>query len=82
MYLRLQDIPWSPWRGRCDNLVKLEPAVADYHIKLARVEAAILAIDPRLWLPPRRYKRNPVFKRQELPRLTMAILREAKYPDS
>jgi hypothetical protein len=62
------------------NLTQLEPLVADYHAKLAAVEAAILALDPQLWLPPRRYKPNPVFARQELPRLTMAILREAKGP--
>jgi hypothetical protein len=58
----------------------LEPMVADYHAKLATVEAAILAIDPQLWLPPRRYKPNPVFARQELPRLVMGILRDAKEP--
>ena len=48
-------------RRICANLAKLEPLVADYHAKLASVEAAILAIDPQLWLPPRRYKPNPVF---------------------
>lgn len=42
----------------CANLAKLEPMVADYHAKLTKVEAAILAIDPQLWLPPRRYKPN------------------------
>ncbi len=55
-------------RRRCRihaNLAKLEPLVADYHAKLAQVEAAIMALDPQLWLPPRRYKRNPVFARQE-----------------
>ena len=58
-------------RRICANLAKLEPMVADYHAKLTKVEAAVLAIDPQLWLPPRRYKPNPVFKRQELPRLVM-----------
>jgi hypothetical protein len=62
-------------RRICANLTKLEPMVADYHAKLATVEAAILAIDPQLWLPPRRYKPNPAFARQELPRLVMGILR-------
>ncbi len=67
-------------RRVCANLAKLEPMVAGYHAKLAEVEAAILAIDPQLWLPPRRYKPNLVFKRQELPRLAMTILRQAREP--
>lgn len=62
-------------RRICTNLAKLEPLVADYHAELASVEAEILRLDPQLWLPPRRYKPNPVFVRQELPRLTLAILR-------
>jgi hypothetical protein len=37
-------------------------------------------LDPQLWLPPSRYKPNPVFARQELPRLTLTILREAREP--
>jgi hypothetical protein len=48
--------------------------------KLAAIEARILALDPQLWLPSRRYKQNPVFAHQELPRLTLAILREAREP--
>ena len=67
-------------RRICANLAKLEPMVTDYHAKLAAVEARILALDPQLWLPPRRYKPNPVFARQELPRITLAILREAREP--
>ena len=67
-------------RRICAKLAKLEPLVADYHAKLATVEAAILAIDPQLWLPPRRYKPNPVFARGELPRLAMAIMRAEGRP--
>jgi len=59
---------------------KVEPMVADYHAKLAKVEPAVLAIDPQLWLPPRRHKPNPVFKRQELSRLVMGVLRKAEEP--
>jgi hypothetical protein len=76
----MPDTALASLRRICANLAKLEPLVADYHAKLAAVDAAILTLDPQLWLPPRRYKPNPVFKRQELPRLTLAILREAKGP--
>ena len=62
------------------QLAKLEPLVAAYHAKLVEVEAAILALDPQLWLPPRRYQPNPHFARNELPRLAIAILREANEP--
>jgi hypothetical protein len=36
------------------QLNKLEPMVAGYRAKLANLEARILALDPQLWLPPRR----------------------------
>lgn len=62
------------------NLRRLEPLVAGYQAKLARLDAQIQELDPRLPLPPRHYKPNPVFARGELPRLVMAILREAKAP--
>lgn len=62
------------------QLAKLEPLVACYHEKLARIEAKIQATDPKLWSPPRRYRSTPYFARQELPRLALAILREAEEP--
>lgn len=62
------------------QLDKLEPQVAAYRAKLAAVNAAIHVLDPELWLPPRRYQPNPIFARQELPRIAMDVLREAKGP--
>jgi hypothetical protein len=67
-------------RRVCANLAKLEPLVAGYRAKLCVIEARMQTLDPQLWLPPRRYKPNPVFARQELPRLTLAVLREAREP--
>ena len=43
-------------------------------------EAAIQRIAPELNLPPRRYRPNPYFKRGELPRLALDIMREAGEP--
>jgi hypothetical protein len=62
------------------QLRKLEPLLADYHAKLVVIEAAIQAIAPELQLHPRRYAPNPHFKRGELPRLAMTIMREAGKP--
>jgi hypothetical protein len=67
-------------RRICAQLRKLEPLLAGYHAKLAEVEAAILALDPQLWLPPRTYKTNGVFARGEFPRLALAIMREEGVP--
>ena len=62
------------------QLNKLEPIVAGYREKLAATEAAIQRIAPELNLPPRRYRPNPYFKRGELPRLALDIMREAGEP--
>lgn len=62
------------------NLRKLEPLLAGYHAKLAEVNAAIQAIDPELWMPPRTYQRGTIFARNELPRLALAVMREAGEP--
>jgi hypothetical protein len=64
------------------QLNRLEPIVADYRAKLAATEAAIQRIAPELNLPPRHYRPNPYFNRGELPRLAMAIMREAAEPVS
>jgi hypothetical protein len=58
----------------------LEPLVADYQAKLARVDAKIQELDPQLWMPPRHYRPNPVFARGELPRIAMSIMREEAAP--
>ena len=61
-------------------LDRLEPMVADYRAKLAGLEAAIQVIAPELQLHPRRYKPNPVFARNELPRLALDVMRQAAGP--
>jgi hypothetical protein len=67
-------------RRICAQLRKFEPLVADYQAKLARIEARMQELDPQLWVPPRHYRPNPVFARGELPRLAMAIMRQANRP--
>ena len=64
------------------QLDKLEPLLAAYHFKLAHVEAQIQALAPELPLPARHrtYRPNPHFMRGELPRVALAILREAGEP--
>jgi hypothetical protein len=66
--------------GIVAQLRKLEPLVADYQAKLARVEARMQELDPQLWMPPRHYRPNPVFARGELPRIALAIMRQANGP--
>jgi hypothetical protein len=59
-----------------------EPLLAAYHFKLAHVEAQIQALAPGLLLPTRHrtYQPNPYLMRGELPRVALAILREAGEP--
>lgn len=68
-------------RGRVHRVLdRLEPLVAGYREKLARLEAEIKAIAPELDLPHRRREPNPDFARGELPRIAMVILRTAPGP--
>jgi hypothetical protein len=64
------------------QLDKLEPMLAAYHFKLAHIKAQIQALAPELPLPARHrtYRPNPYFARGELPRVAMAVLREAGEP--
>ena len=64
------------------QLDELEPLLAAYHITLAPVDAQIPALAPELPLPTRHrtYRPNPHFMRGELPRVALAILREAGEP--
>ena len=62
------------------QLDRYEPLVERLRANLADCNAAIQAMCPDLGLPPRRYKPNPHFARGELPRLTLAILRDAGRP--
>jgi hypothetical protein len=58
----------------------LEPLVADYHTKLAEVNAASHAMDPQLWMRARTYQRNCIFAPGDVPRLALAVMREAGEP--
>lgn len=53
-----------------------------YHFKLAHVDAQIQALAPELPLPTRHRtcQTNPYFVRGELPRVALAVLREASEP--
>lgn len=62
------------------QLDRYEPLVERLRENLADCNAAIQAIRPELPLPPRRYQPNPYFARGELPRLALAIMREAGDP--
>jgi len=62
------------------QLDRYEPLVTRLRASLAETEAGIAAIAPELNLPPRRYAPNPHFARGELPRLALAILRDAGRP--
>ena len=62
------------------QLDKLEPLLAGYQAKLAEVEAGIRAIAPELDIPKRFRNPNPIFRRGELPRLAMDVLRVAEGP--
>jgi hypothetical protein len=62
------------------QLRKLEPLLADYHAKLAEVNTVIHEIDPQLWMQSRTYQRNAIFARGEVPRLALAVMREAGEP--
>ena len=63
------------------NLRKLETLLAGYHAKLAEVNAAIQAIDPQLWMPPRTYQCNAILARGETPRVKVRSRWGREYRD-
>lgn len=68
-------------RQRCHIALKQHAAQMEaYQAKLARIEAAIVAIDPAALIPARTHKPNPVFVRGEMTRLVMDVLRETDRP--
>jgi hypothetical protein len=68
-------------RSRCHfALHQLEMQVEAYAFKPSQIGARIQAIAPELELPPRHRRPKPHFARGELPRLALAILREAGEP--
>ena len=56
-------------------LKQAETLAQDYRIELADLEARIEAIAPDLQMPARPRKPNPIFKRGELARLALTMLR-------
>jgi len=44
------------------------------------IEAAIHDLEPELWIPPPTRRPNPVFKRGEIRRLALEVMREAGEP--
>jgi hypothetical protein len=61
-------------------LKQAETLAQDYRIKLADLEARIQAIAPDLQLPARPRKPTPIFKRGELARLALTMLRTSDRP--
>jgi hypothetical protein len=61
-------------------LDRLEPLIAGYRAKLARVEARIQEIAPELPLSGRRRSPDPHFARGELTRLALDVMRQASEP--
>lgn len=61
-------------------MAKLEPMVAGYHAKLTALEARIQEIAPELRLSPRFHRPDPIFARNEMRRIVLAIMREAAEP--
>ncbi len=62
------------------QLDRYEPLIARLKTALIEAETAIQAVAPDLNIPPRRYQPNPYFARGELPRIVLAMLREASEP--
>jgi hypothetical protein len=62
------------------HLANLEPMVEGYRAKLAKIEARIQEIAPEFWLSPRFHKPNSIFRRGELTRFALDVLREAGEP--
>ncbi len=62
------------------QIVRLESLLAYQRTRRDAIEADIQAIAPELWLPPATRKRDPIFKRGEMPRLALQVLREAGEP--
>ena len=62
------------------NIARLEGLLAFQRERLAGIEAAIHDLEPELKLPPNRRAMNPIFKRGEVTRLALTVLREAGEP--
>ena len=68
-------------RQRCHIALKQHAAQTKaYEARLARIEAAIVAIDPAALIPARTHKPNLIFVRGEMTRLVLTVLRDADRP--
>jgi hypothetical protein len=68
-------------RVRCnENIAKLESSLAFQRSRLEAIEAAIHDLEPELKLPAPTRTPNSVFKRGEVTRLTLTVMREAGEP--
>src|SRR5690349_19545366 len=68
-------------RVRCnENIARLESMLAFQRSRRDAIEAAIHDLEPELKLPPPTRRPNPVFKRGEVTRLMLKVMREAAEP--
>jgi hypothetical protein len=68
-------------RVRCnENIVRLESKLAYQRQRRDAIEAEIQSIASDLRLPVPNRRRNPIFARGEIPRLSLQVLREAGEP--
>ena len=68
-------------RVRCnENIARLESLLAFQRSRREAIEAAIQDLEPELKLPPATRRPNPVFKRGEITRLALEVMREANEP--
>jgi hypothetical protein len=63
-----------------EAIAKLESRLAYRSSRRDAIEAEIQFIAPELQLPQPRRKPNPIFKRGEIPRLALQVLRDAGEP--
>ncbi len=68
-------------RVRCnENISRLESMLAFQRSRREAIEAAIHDLQPELQLPAPNRKPNPIFKRGEITRLALQVMREAGEP--
>jgi hypothetical protein len=63
-----------------EKVAALEWSLAAQRERMAGIEAAILNLEPERELPATNRKPNPIFEQGAMPRLPLAVLREAGGP--